>query len=267
LKKPNPFRQRLHGAALRLIMKFFGALPLDRASALGGWLTRHIGPMLPAHRIAEGNLRRALPELDDAEVRRTLDAMWDNLGRIAGEYPHLAALVADEERVQVVDDSGVRAALKDGAAGGILISAHFGNWELSPVPALRAGGRFLAKGRKGALGAMGLLKGGQFVGLLVDQKENDGIGAEFFGREAMTTPAPAVFHQRFKAPVAAARVERMKGARFRIVVESVPMVDTGQRDADVAANTRRINALFEGWIRARPDLWFWPHRRWPKEGS
>jgi KDO2-lipid IV(A) lauroyltransferase len=276
-------------------MRLFGALPLDRASAVGGWLTRHIGPRLPAHRIAEDNLRHALPELDDAEVRRTLNAMWDNLGRIAGEYPHLAALVADEERVQVVDDSGVRAALKDGAAGGILISAHFGNWELSPVPALRAGlsvslfhraltnpfsdgiiqelrqplitGRFLAKGRKGALGAMGLLKGGQFVGLLVDQKENDGIGVEFFGREAMTTPAPAVFHQRFKAPVAAARVERLKGARFRIVVESVPMVDTGQRDADVAANTRRINALFEDWIRARPDLWFWPHRRWPKERS
>ncbi len=272
-------------------MRLFGALPLDRASAVGGWLTRQIGPRLPVHRIAERNLRRALPELDEGEVRRTLAAMWDNLGRVAGEYPHLAALVADEERVQVVDDSGVLAALDKGEAGGILISAHFGNWELCPVPALRAGlplsvfhralnnpysnvviqelrrplvtGRFLPKGRKGALAAMSLLKGGQFVGLLVDQKENDGIPAEFFGREAMTTLAPAVFHQRYEAPVAAARVERLKGARFRIVVEWVPMVDTGDRAADVAANTRRINALFEDWIRARPDLWFWPHRRWP----
>jgi KDO2-lipid IV(A) lauroyltransferase len=291
LKKPHPFEQRIHGTALRLVMRLFGALPLDRASAVGGWLTRQIGPWLPVHRIAERNLRRALPELGEADVRRTLAAMWDNLGRITGEYPHLAALAADEERVQIVDHSGVRAALDKGKAGGILISAHYGNWELCPVPALRIGlplsvfhralnnpfsdaviqelrrplvtGRFLPKGRKGALAAMSLLKGRQFVGLLVDQKQNDGIPVEFFGREAMTTPAPAVFHQHFRAPVAAARVERLKGARFRIIVQSVPMVDTGDRVADVATNTRRINALFEDWIRARPDLWFWPHRRWP----
>ena len=276
-------------------MKVFGALPLDTASAVGGWLARHIGPRLPVHRIAERNLRRALPELGEAEVRRTLAAMWDILGRIAGEYPHLAALISDEERVQVVDESGVFAALAAASGGCILISAHYGNWELCPVPAMRAGlelspfhralsnpysdaiiqelrqplvtGRYLAKGRKGALAAMSLLKSGGFIGLLVDQKQNDGISVSFFGREAMTTPAPAVFHHRFKAPVVAGRVERLGGAHFRIIVEPVPMVDTGQRAADVAANTRRINALFEDWIRARPDLYLWPHQRWPQERS
>lgn len=272
-------------------MGLFGALPLDVASALGGWLGRRIGPWLSAHRIAERNLRHALPELGDAEVKRILGAMWDNLGRVAGEFPHFEQFIADQARVEIVDEAGIREWLRNERPGAIVISAHYGNWELCPVSAVRAGlqvslfhraannpysdaviqhlrrplasGGFLAKGRKGAHAAMALLKNRELVALLVDQKQNDGIAVEFFGRPAMTTPAPALFHQRFKVPVVACRVERTRGARFRIVIERLEMADTGERAADIAANTRRINALFEDWIRARPELWLWPHRRWP----
>jgi len=27
---------------------------------------------------------------------------------------------------------------------------------------------------------------------------------------------------------------------------------------------RRVNAIIEDWIRARPEQWLWLHRRWPE---
>ncbi len=291
MAKRHPLHQRLDAAALRAGLLLFGALPLDAASALGGWLGRTLGPWLAANRVADRNLRRALPNLGDAEVRATLRAMWENLGRLGAEFPHLEELIADEERVQVVDEAGLMAKLREEGRGALAISAHFGNWELCSVPALRsalrfnlfyraatnphsdkviqeirrplATGGFLPKGQKGARAAMALLKRGEGIGMLADQKENSGIPVAFFGREAMTSSAPASLAQRFKVPVIAHRVERTGGAHFRITVESIEMVHSGDREADVAANTRRINALFEDWITARPDLWLWAHRRWP----
>jgi KDO2-lipid IV(A) lauroyltransferase len=88
-------RYRLEALAARVGLALFGALPLDAASAVGGWLGRRIGPLLSAHRTAERNLRRALPHMDDAEVARTLRGMWDNLGRVVAEYAHIATIAND----------------------------------------------------------------------------------------------------------------------------------------------------------------------------
>jgi len=124
-------------------------------------------------------------------------------------------------------------------------------------------GGFLPKSAEGARQALAMLKAGAHIGMLVDQKQNDGIAVPFFGRDAMTTPAVAAFAQRMRVPIIAGNVERLRGAYFRIVVCRVEQADTGDRKADVAETTRRINVLFEAWIRERPDLWFWVHRRWP----
>jgi KDO2-lipid IV(A) lauroyltransferase len=62
-------------------------------------------------------------------------------------------------------------------------------------------------------------------------------------------------------------VERIgPGARFRVIVhQPIQLEDTGDRDADVAAGVRRINNFIEERVRARPEEWFWVHRRWPGE--
>jgi KDO2-lipid IV(A) lauroyltransferase len=284
-------RYRLEAIAARLGFVFLRALPVDAASALGGWLGRRIGPLLSAHRVAERNLRRALPHLTDAEVSRTLRAMWDNLGRVLAECAKLPALLTDTSRVEMVDDTDLARRLKEDGIGAILISAHFGNWELSALPGYRVGlqqhnfyrapnnlymdglirqlrsplapGGFLRKSAEGGRKAFVLLRQGHHIGMLVDQKQNEGIAVPFFGRDAMTTPTPAIFAHRLGVPIAAARVERLKGARFRIIGYSIELASTGDRDADIRETTRRINALLESWIRERPEQWLWAHRRWP----
>jgi KDO2-lipid IV(A) lauroyltransferase len=64
-------------------------LPLDCASALGGALARRIGPFLGVSKHARRNISRAFPKLSETEIGRVVAGMWDNLGRVAAEYPHL----------------------------------------------------------------------------------------------------------------------------------------------------------------------------------
>jgi KDO2-lipid IV(A) lauroyltransferase len=125
---------------------------------------------------------------------------------------------------------------------------------------------FFAKGAAGARRAMAHIARGGRLGMLVDQKLNDGIAARLFGQPAMTAPAPAALALRARCPVICAHVERLGPARLRVVVEApLALPDSGDRQADIAALTQQINDVLERWIRARPESWLWVHRRWPKD--
>src|SRR5215471_19816375 len=83
------FAHRLEAGGARLAFAIFGWFPLDWASAIGCALGRAIGPRLGISKRARRNLSRALPALADVEISRIIAGMWDNLGRVAAEYPHL----------------------------------------------------------------------------------------------------------------------------------------------------------------------------------
>lgn len=281
-------RLAAEGLAAHAAFALFRALPVDAASALGGRLAGALGPRLPASGRARDNLRLAFPSLDDREVARLVAAMWDNLGRVVGEFPHLRRLA--RERVEIVGREHLLA-LRDDGLPGLIFSGHLGNWEvlvgcagLEKLPltlVYRAannphverlyqkgrrdlGGDFLPKGAEGARGALKALRDGRHLGMLVDQKMNDGIAVPFFGRPAMTAPALAQFALRLRCPVLPARVERLGGARFRVTVEPpLALPDSGDRQADALALMTAVNARLEGWIRERPEQWLWLHRRWP----
>jgi KDO2-lipid IV(A) lauroyltransferase len=114
------------------------------------------------------------------------------------------------------------------------------------------------KGPAGARQALSLLSKGKRLGMLIDQKMNDGIAVPFFGRDAMTAPALARFAQRYECPAVPVRLERLGGARFR--VSFLPPLDITGSDTEVMA---RANRIIEAWIRERPEQWLWIHRRWP----
>lgn len=286
-----PLGDRIGAALLRGLFAFAGALPMDTASWLGGAIARTIGPLLPVHRVARRNIARAMPALDSAAQARVLRGMWDNLGRTAAEFPHLHAMVAT--RVEIVGSEHI-VALRDDGAPGLFFSGHFGNWELMqlswtrlgmealviyraannrPVDdlfqeiRLRSSNRFSPKGKRAARDILGELRKGGHVAMLVDQKQNDGIAVPFFGRDAMTAPALAEMALRFKCPILPLRCERVGGAHFRVTAYPafVPQA-TGDHAADLRACMTQVNGILEGWIRDRPDLWFWVHRRWPKDG-
>ncbi len=281
---------------VRLALALLRRLGPVAASNLGGAVARTIGPWLPVSGVADANLRAALPELDSVERQRLIRGVWDNLGRTTAELPHVAALrrtVAGPG--WEIDGEDFARGMASHPGPVIMISAHFGNWEILPAVGAAFGMRMglfyraarnplvdrlivdlrnrasggampqFPKGAAGARAAFGFLRNGGMLGLLVDQKMNDGIAAPFFGRIAMTASAAAAFALRFDCPVMPVRVERLGPARLRVVCEE-PIVTrpTGDRQADILNLTTQMNACVERWVRARPEQWLWLHRRWPE---
>ncbi len=286
----------LQGLGVRLVFGFFRILPLDMASALGGWIARTIGPRLGTSRRARQRLLRALPDLDAPTADRAILRMWDNLGRVVAEYPHLTRMSVFEPgaRIEVIGTEHVDAA-RAARKPILFVSGHFGNWEIAAIAATRYGLDILqvyraadtqsveavmhdlrrslgvepvAKGASGARRIVAALKAGRSVMMLIDQKMNDGISVPFFGREAMTVSAPAVMALRYGAVLIPGRIDRLTGARFRLTLyPPIEVTATGDPQADQRAIMTRANAILEGWIREDPGAWFWLHRRWPEDGK
>jgi KDO2-lipid IV(A) lauroyltransferase len=269
----------------------FGLLPLDCASSIGGTLARMVGPRLGISKRARLNIARALPELSQAEITELVAAMWDNLGRVAAEYPHLHEIRVSEPggRVETYGFEHVDRAVAAGRRT-IIFSGHIANWEIGMLAAVQygipvaqiyraannplvdrmitrfrgTGGELIPKGTLAARCAIAVLRRGAHLTMLADQKMNDGIPAPFFGRTAMTSSALAALALRFDCDVLPARVERLGGARFRLTVfPPLALPRSGDHHADVAAVMTRVNQILEGWIRDRPGEWLWLHRRWP----
>lgn len=276
----------IEAAALATLFTAFRTLPLDAASWMGGWMARAIGPYLSAHKTARKNLIAVFPELSAKEIDALLVRMWDHLGRVAAEFPHLQhdALI---KRVAV---SGGEHLAPTGKAA-FLLSGHLGNWELltwtgrtqgRPLTAvyreannkrvdrmiarLRAtrAGNLLPKGRQGAVKMARAIRNGETIAMLVDQKMNDGMMVPFFGRGAMTAPAIAELSLRYGMPIIPARIMRTRGAHFAATIyPPLAYEKTGDEAHDTLAMMTAINAMLEGWIREYPEQWFWVHKRWP----
>jgi Kdo2-lipid IVA lauroyltransferase/acyltransferase len=277
------------GAAL-----VFGALallPIEWASALGGALARRIGPFFGISNQARINLRHAFPEAGEAEIARIVAAMWDNLGRVAAEYPHLRKIriFAPDGPVETHGFEHMDDAVAHGRRM-IIFSGHLANWEIGALAAVQYGitvtqiyraannplvdrmiarcrgdhGEYIPKSAAAARRAYSALYRGEHLTMLADQKLNEGIPVAFFGRPAMTATALALLALRFDCDVLPARVERLNGARFRLTVfPPLPLPRSGDLDADVAVLTADVTAVLESWIRDRPEEWLWVHRRWP----
>jgi KDO2-lipid IV(A) lauroyltransferase len=218
--------------------------------------------------------------------------MWDNLGRVAAEYAHLQeiSLHGKAPRIRMTGHEEALRHYKPGQ-GVLLVSGHFANWEVMLTAAAGTGltggivvrpannpyvDNFLERTRstigmkeiipKGAAGLRrmyGLLREGGAICILVDQRASEGILVPFFGREVLTTPAPAALALKLGALVVPVSIERTGGSNFHVHIHPVVgLPDTGEPDRDLVTLTTTLNAFIEERIRKRPHEWLWIHRRW-----
>lgn len=160
--------QALEAAPIWGVLGLMKLLPRRAAAAAGAAIARGIGPLLPMSRAARRNLALCFPEKSAPERAALLRAMWDNLGRNAGEFPHRRAMWdptlrdaamrygVDNLRAAYVRGEPVRLvgertevdgaeqfqALLDGTKPAIMFTGHFGNWEMLQWTAARMGMKF-----------------------------------------------------------------------------------------------------------------------------
>ncbi len=289
------YGDRVLGRLVKWLLRLLRRTNRDRAADVCGAVARRLGPLLPAHRVGQANLRAAFPQQDADWVEATLREAWDNLGRVIGEYGHMETMW-DFDRDHpntgriLTDDSALFDALAADGKPALCFAAHLGNWELPAVAAAAQGiasavvyrmpnnkavareitriraplmGRLIRTRAQAALEMAAALDAGEHLGMLVDQHFSRGVEVTFFGRRCKANPSIARLARRFDCPVVGARVIRLPERRFRIAVGGpYELPRDAEGEIDIVASTQMITTIIEGWIREHPGQWLWFHRRW-----
>jgi KDO2-lipid IV(A) lauroyltransferase len=286
-------RYRLDAAVLFGLSGLLRPFGIDRATKIGAWFGRSVlAPLGRKSRTTIETLRTAYPALDEAEVRSMLTASYENLGRIIAEIALLDRFVASDAwpRFTVTGLEHLEAA-RALNKGMIIATGHFSNWEIVgialhhlkvPFSAVtrppnnpwvaawiekkRAGmgtHRQIPKGSEGTRQLFSALRQGEPVVMLIDQHLAEGIPVPLFGKDAMTTHAPATLAGKLDIPVLPMSVRRGEGSHFEVIFYPALLYPrTGNDDGDVVQMTAELNRFVEGEVRARPGHWLWMHRRW-----
>ena len=288
--------QRFVAASMRFLFKWARAVGRVRASRIAGRVARVVGPLARENRVGRANLAAAFPEKSAAERRAILSGVWDHLARTTIEYAFLPDLIAafepDRPTGGLIEHAGIEHAfaLRDGGKPGIIFGAHIGNWELTaaigakiglPVTALYRPpanrfvaeeietlrgtfiGKLVVSGPGAAMQIASALQKGKHIGIIVDQRINDGPRIRFFGRRSPSNPIIGIMARLFDCPVHGARTIRLPDGRFQL--EMTPALEfprdaKGRVDADAA--NRMVHGIVEGWVREAPEQWLWLHDRW-----
>jgi len=287
-------RDLLESIAGWSLLRFLGALPRPAALAAAAALAHLLHGATPRfRRIADQNLRMALPELSASERRAIVRGVYRSLGRLLAECARFPRLNSENIREIVAYDGleHYQAAVARGR-GVLFLTAHLGPWELGafahalygyPIHILYrpldnahldrlvnryrtlSGNQLLDK-RDAARGLIAALSRNETVGILADQNTSleEGVFVRFFGIPASTTAGIArVALHTGAAVVPAFCVWDATTRRYRIQFE--PPLEfslTGDREDDIRAATQQMASVIEKYIRRYPDQWLWIHRRW-----
>jgi KDO2-lipid IV(A) lauroyltransferase len=267
----------------------------DAASDFMGKLARTFGPYISAHKTGRENLRRAFPEKSPEEIENILQGVWDNLGRVAGEFVHLDKMWDYDDRrpnagrVETHNVDRFIGLYTDNKPA-ILFSAHLGNWELAAVGARKYGldsavlfrmpnNRFIADfihetraelmsqlvpaGSEAALFMAGVIERGGHLGMLVDQHKKPGVRVNFLGRPCWANATLARLARHYDCPVHGSRVIRLPNNRFRVeLTRALDLPRDAENKIDIQGTMQAVHTVMEGWIREHPEQWLWLHRRW-----
>lgn len=296
LRARSPVRDRIEYLVLRAIVGCLAALPLTlavRVAATVAWVAWMVA--FPLRRVGMTNLTIAFPDKSRAERARILRASMLNLGRMGAELAHLPRMsdAALRDMVQFEDEAWLREALTwERPTGVLVLSGHFGNWELlvyaqgrrgHPVTMVhrpsrnpfidrwlndvRAGaGTRLVRKHHAAGEVLRALREKQLLVLPFDQNSTRGLGVfvDFFGVPASTNAGLARVALRADAPIVPVFIVR-QGRSARHLVHVLPIMEaerSGDMQADVVATTARLSAVFEDMVRRFPEQWLWVHKRW-----
>jgi len=294
-RRHEPLRQLLWWldyAMLRLFQAVMRALPVDLSSRLGARLGTWIGPLMKRKSaIYRENFATAFPGLDARQLDDLVRRAWGRAGRILGEYPHLAAMLEDPDRLQIEILEPVTT-YADPSQPAVVVAPHLSNWEVVCSAMAKMGipnaslyspptnprlDRMLRESRRAlncellprdnsARPLMRALKSGRTAGMVMDRRVDDGSPVAFFGRDKMSTLMPAKLALKFHCDLVPAHVERLRDARYRVTFHPPvrprnPQATEAEQALDM---TRQLHELFEEWIRARPEDWFCSKRLWQK---
>lgn len=260
------------------------------------WIGRRLGTIAfivnkKRRVVAYANLKAAFcKEKSPGELRRITKRVYQNMAQTFAEVLNLTKVNRKyvDRYVEVVNMERIRNASKSGR-GTILLTAHFGDWELSSLVSSVEGFpiRVLVREQKmkrlnellnrlrESNGCKVIRKGMQtknilkalydnnIVGILSDQDAGkNGMFVDFFGRPTSCHTGPFEIAKHTDSLILPNFIVRTRGPYHKLHLEEyIDFRDTKSPEA-VRENLQRFAKLLESYIRKYPDQWLWLHKRW-----
>lgn len=275
-----------------MLLALFRVLPWRVVQVCGDGLGAIACRVSPRYRrIAEKNLKIAFGEtLTERERQALIRRVFRSFSRAMVEFLKAPTLTSDEVRARVISDSGmaIPKALLARGRGLIVVTAHFGHWELlarratvedisllvvarqgedadfnSLTDRLRENGGYSVHPRGASPKALlQQLRRNGAVAILPDQKSED-VFVPFFGHSAGTVAGPAVLALKTGAPILPMFAPRQPDGTYRVEFgDEIDTTPTGDTEADTRRIMTDINHAIEMAIRRCPEQWLWLHDRW-----
>ncbi len=265
-----------------------------------GKLFFHLWPYRRA--VVFGNFQRVFGDvLPREEIKRLAQAYYAHYIRFLIEFIRLP-MMSKRQRKDLIRLENIESPLRAHAKGKglILLTGHFGNFEVSTVagigqfPAYQGKLHFVRRMLKprllndfitwrfrragfGTLPKRGsldrileLLAQGAVIVYVLDQhaSKKDGVIVDFFGHPAGTFKSVALLALSTGVPVIPAHSWREPDGKHVLRFEDpLPLIDCENASEAILRNTRAYNAVIERMLLRHPEQWIWMHRRWKASGG
>jgi len=280
----------------RLVLRALEAVPLPLLAAVCEAAMLLVWAIDRRHRrIARINLRIAFPEMEDREARRIIRRCYRQMGTSAAEFVHLPRMDGPyiREHVRFEGEEHVRKPMEERKQPTLVMTGHYGNWELQSHAWARIFGpmAFIVRPLRNALfdrivterrelagniairkedsakEVTRLARRGVMIGILIDQNvdRKKGVPVDLFTRKAYTTFGIARLALAMRASIHPGFIYRDPMRKFHHVLRFGPPVDIdygAPREEEVVRVTRRCNEALERAIREDPGQWMWFQKRW-----
>ena len=285
----------LQYAAVRAVAFLLQMFPVDLNLGTARFLGRVWWHLMPRHRRrARAHLRAAYGQaLADEQVDRIALKSMQQLVMLAVEVIFTPRLIGEWNWARYVRTTDFSEALRVLLAGrgAILVTGHYGNWELTGhllcvygvevvaimrpldnvylnrylVGTRRAAGLELLD-KKGATDqAEEILRRGGALGFIADQDAGrKGLFVDFFGQQASTYKSIALLAVRAEVPIIVGYARRLSDRlQYELGVERIIHPhEWRDRDDPLRWITQEYTSAIESFVRRDPEQYLWIHRRW-----
>ena len=258
------------------------------SSNLSGKIFEIIGPFFRSKKVIYNNIKKALPEIGENDLKNIENSMWNNYGRTFAEYIFLKDFRYGKLASNVqIEGQEILNDIKENNKKVIFISGHLSNFELMAMFIEKSGinlsaiyrplnniflngimenirKKYICKNqiKKGLAGLKKLIKlkkKNYSTALMIDQRVSEGILSPLFNEKALTTTIPAQLVKKFNIPIVPVYIERINGLKFKITINQ-PL--SFPQDISQQQITDNLNQILEKFILSKPENWIWSHNRW-----
>lgn len=238
------------------------------------------------------NIKNSNLEYSDIEIKSIVKQSYQNLGITLVELLTIDTYDYKSSKPKVnYSNIEIIKKAKEKGKGVILLSGHFGNWELLAYSASillnealhivikyqmnpytdkylrnlrQRSGNELIDMNKAGLTMVKAIKNNNIIAMLADQRarKNEGLELMFLGKVARTYKAPALLALKFGTPIIVGFAVRDTDHNYNVELVELDHSDLEDNAEGIEELTKRYLRLLENAIKKDPGLWAWQHNRW-----